>query len=75
MEDELLRQVNEIFPNKVYLTVKDIMTLLECSDTVIYNWIKRSDAKKRPPRIFVGTEIRFEKLKFLRWLEREQGST
>lgn len=73
-ENEILEDINQMFPKKAYLTVEDIMTLLECSSNVIYNWTKRSDRNKRPPRIFVGTEIRFPKRKFLVWLENEQGS-
>lgn len=74
-ENEILDDVNQMFPNKAYLTMQDVMTLLECSSNVIYNWTKRSDAKRRPPRVFVGTEVRFPKRQFLRWLEKEQGST
>jgi predicted DNA-binding transcriptional regulator AlpA len=72
--NELYEEVNDLFPNKIYLTLKDVTTLLECSPNVVYNWIKRSDSKKRPPRVFIGTEMRFPKRKFLRWLEQEQGS-
>lgn len=59
---------------KQFLTVEDVCTLLECSPKVIYNWTKRSDAKKRPPRIIVGKSIRFPKSEFLRWLMNEQAA-
>lgn len=74
-EIESFEEVNQLFPNKPYLTMQDVVMLLECSPNVIYNWIKRSQAEKRPPRIFVGSEMRFPKRKFLRWLEKEQGSS
>lgn len=74
MSEESLQEIDRIFPNKMYLTMNDVTTLLECTPNVVYNWIKRSDSKKRPPRVFVGTEMRFPKYKFIQWLEREQGS-
>lgn len=72
--DDVFEDFDNIFPNKAFLTLKDVTELLECSPNVVYNWIKRSDPKKRPPRVTVGTEMRFPKTKFVRWLLQEQGT-
>jgi len=36
--------------------------------------VKRSDPKKRPPKLIVGKEVRFPKREFMRWLVQEQAS-
>lgn len=74
MEEALILEFESRFAGKVFLTLTDLTQLLECSEKVIYNWTKRADASRRPPRIVVGKSIRFPKREFARWLAAEQGS-
>jgi predicted DNA-binding transcriptional regulator AlpA len=69
----LFSEMNELYKEKLFLTMEDVTSLLSCSKTVVYNWAKRMDPKKRPPRIIVGKEVRFPKREFLKWLMDEQG--
>lgn len=68
MLESLEKDVNEMFPGKVFLTLGEVAQLVGCSEKVIYNWTRRTDPKKRPPKIIVGKTIRFPKGEFLRWL-------
>ncbi len=72
MEDEIIRELESLYEVKVFLTMEDVTSLLDCKPTVVYNWIKRADVKKRPPRIMVGKSMRFPKKSFIRWLVKEQ---
>jgi excisionase family DNA binding protein len=74
MGDSILEELNEIFKGQAFLTVENIATLLNCPEQVIYNWTKRSDPKRRPPRIIVGKSIRFPKRDFAKWLAAEQSA-
>lgn len=74
MTEGMLQIFDELFPKKAFLTVEDVMSVLQCGDHVVYNWSKRSDPRKRPPRIIVGKEIRFPKKEFAKWLAVEQGT-
>ncbi len=71
--DSLLKEIDEIFKGKLFLTIQDIMALLSCDENTIYNWTKRSNPSRRPPRIIVGRELRFPKKAFLQWLLQEQS--
>jgi predicted DNA-binding transcriptional regulator AlpA len=73
MTQSILQEMNELFQGRAFLSVEDITQLLNCSEQVIYNWTKRADPKKRPPRVIVGKSIRFPKRDFARWLVEEQG--
>ena len=51
---------------------KEIADFFECSESIVYNWIRRPEKKKRPPRFTLGKEIRFPKEEFVKWLAMEQ---
>ena len=72
MIDALEKEVNEKFPGKVFLTIQEASELLGCNEMVIYNWTRRPNPKKRPPKIVVGKSIRFPKRAFLDWLVGDQ---
>ena len=72
--DEALTQVFEqAFEGKHFLSAIEIAEFLNCSPKVIYNWMKRSDPNRRPPRFRFGQETRFPKKEFVKWLVEEQG--
>ena len=68
----LMQEIDALFPGKIFLTLEDVANLLSCSPKVIYNWTKRSNPIRRPPRLLVGKELRFPKREFVRWLSEEQ---
>ena len=70
--NELIQEIGTIFPEKALLTAEDISKALECEVQTIHNWSKRSNPKRRPPRIIVGKEVRFPKKHFLLWFAEEQ---
>ena len=72
MTEALLEDLEKAFPGKSLLTVSDICQFLGCSQKVVYNWMKRSDPGRRPPRLKVGQEIKFPRLAFVQWLAKEQ---
>lgn len=72
MIEELKTEVDSKFPGKSFLSPEDIAEFLGCSTQVVYNWTRRTDVKRRPPRIIVGKAVRFPKLEFLKWLVQEQ---
>lgn len=72
--ETLLKEMEELFRGKLFLTVEDITALLSCDAHTVYNWTKRADPQRRPPRIFVGRELRFPRKPFLHWLVSEQSS-
>lgn len=71
MFESLLQEVNEQYQNKAFLTMEEVAQFLNCGEQVIYNWSKRPDPKRRPPRLMVGKSIRFPKRDFVRWLADE----
>lgn len=73
MTEEIVQELSHIFPEKSLLTLEDVCTSLECDEQTIYNWAKRSDPKRQPPRIMVGKKLRFPKRDFVRWLVEEQA--
>lgn len=74
MDSSLIEYADHLFPKKAVLTVQEVAQFLDCNPDIIYNWIKRSDPAKRPPKLIVGKEVRFPKREFLRWLVQEQGN-
>ena len=72
MLETIMNECDEVFKGKLFLTVEDIMGLLGCDEKTIYNWTKRSNPNRRPPRIIVGKELRFPKKPFLKWLVDDQ---
>lgn len=75
MTECLLEEIDTLFKDQAFLTMEDVSKLLSCDEQVIYNWTKRMDPKRRPPRIIVGKSIRFPKREFIRWLAKEQGKS
>jgi excisionase family DNA binding protein len=74
MFETLFEEVNRLYPEKGLLTLQEVCNFLECEPQTIYNWTKRSEPKRRPPKIAVGREVRFPKKEFVRWLAQEQGN-
>ncbi len=72
MFETLLAEVNRCFPDKGMLTVEEICKFLECDRQTVYNWVKRTDCRRQPPRIVVGKGLRFPTREFVRWLTEEQ---
>jgi hypothetical protein len=70
---ELILMADEVFPRKAVLTLQEVADFLQCEPRIIQNWTRRADAKRRPPRITVGKELRFPKREFLSWLAQDQG--
>jgi predicted DNA-binding transcriptional regulator AlpA len=73
VEQALLSEIDAYFHGKAFLTLQEICQALGCSENVVYNWLKRADPTRRPPKIKLGQETRFPKLAFVRWLAKEQG--
>ena len=74
MFNSFIEEAEEIYKGKMFLSMDDVTGLLRCDQSVIYNWTRRQNVKKRPPRINVGKEIRFPKLDFFEWLVQENSS-
>lgn len=72
MIESLRQEIDQRFSGKGFLTTEDICTFLSCDEAVVYNWNKRVDPRRRPPRIQVGKELRFPKYEFVKWLAEEQ---
>lgn len=72
MDEAVFSEVDQIFKNKIYLTIQDVADLLGCDPQIVFNWTRRSDPRKRPPRILVGKDVRFPKRDLVRWLAQEQ---
>jgi hypothetical protein len=71
--ESLLKEMEELFRGKIFITIEDITVLLSCDEKTVINWTKRSDVNRRPPRIYVGNEVRFHKRSFIEWLLIDQG--
>ena len=71
MYESLLQSADELFPGKAFLTMEEVAKFLGCEEQVIFNWTKRPNLQKRPPRLIVGKSIRFPKKDFVRWLASE----
>ena len=72
MYQSLLESADLRFPNKAVLTAEEIAQILECEAQIIYNWVRRSDRSRRPPRLIVGKDVRFPKRDFFKWLAEDQ---
>ena len=73
MYEQLIEELERSFPSKSFLTVDEICTALDCDKQTIYNWSKRQNPKRRPPRIIVGKDVRFPRRPFVLWFAQEQG--
>lgn len=72
MFETLSQELDRQFAQEAFLTLDEVAKFLKCSEQVIYNWTRRSDPKRRPPRLIVGKEIRFPKREFAKWLAEVQ---
>ena len=72
MYEALMEGAELAFPKKAVLTVEEVAQILDCNPKIIYNWTRRSDPKRRPPKLMIGKEIRFPKREFFRWLAEDQ---
>ena len=73
MKNQIYQEMTEVLKGRLFLTIDDVAELMGCSRKVVYNWTRRKDPLKRPPRIAVGKTIRFPKATFVEWLLKEQG--
>ncbi|MGK5084893.1 helix-turn-helix domain-containing protein [Bdellovibrionota bacterium FG-1] len=73
MEELIEKELNQTYPDKAFLTIQEVAELMRCSPEIVYNWTKRADAARRPPKLSVGKEIRFPKVPFAHWLAQETG--
>ena len=69
--DSLMQVADQMFPNKAFLSIEEVAKFLSCSEKIIYNWNKRPDPRRRPPRLSVGKSIRFPKKDLMQWLSKE----
>jgi predicted DNA-binding transcriptional regulator AlpA len=68
MSHSILEELEGQFHGKIFLTMQDVVGLLGCSEGTVYNWVRRRNHKRRPPRVVVGREVRFPTKAFLNWL-------
>ena len=68
-----VKELEALFQGKVFLTIDDITKAFSCEEKIITNWRKRLDAKRRPPCIYMGNEVRFPKKPFIHWFLMDQG--
>ena len=71
MFDTLIKDAETVLKDKAFLTVDDVALLLSCEWNVVYNWTKRPNPARRPPKFTVGKSFRFPKTEFLKWLAAE----
>ena len=74
MYESLLDEANRLFPNKGVLSIEEIAQVLDCETVVIYNWTRRSNPDRRPPRLLIGRGFRFTKKEFFKWLSEIQAT-
>jgi excisionase family DNA binding protein len=73
MTESLIKDIEAVFKEKPLLTMEDIATVFGCTKKVVYNWTRRSEISRRPPRVVIGRQVRFPRTEFIQWLVREQG--
>jgi hypothetical protein len=73
MLEALIEMAERLFPDKPLLTKEEVAQILCCEPKVVAHWSKRNDADKRPPRLILGSEIRFPKREMMRWVVENQG--
>lgn len=73
--ESLIQEVESRFPKKIFLTLEEVVQILDCSKDTVERWAKRSDPAKRPPRVLVGREVRFPKREFVKWLTSQQSAS
>lgn len=72
MTETLIKDMEALLKDKPLLTIEDIAAVCGCTKTVVYNWTRRSEVSRRPPRILIGRQVRFPRTDFFLWLIREQ---
>lgn len=73
MFETLLELADRLFPDRPLLTKEEVAQILGCNPKVVAHWVKRNQADKRPPRLILGSEIRFPKREMMRWVVESQG--
>jgi len=73
MLEALISMADRLFPDKELLSKEEIAQILGCQPKVVAHWSKRNQADKRPPRLILGSEIRFPKREMMRWVVESQG--
>jgi hypothetical protein len=73
MLEALIQIAEKIFPEKELLTKEEVAKILNCDAKIVQNWVKRTDPARRPPRLILGTDIRFPKRELMRWVVENQG--
>ena len=63
-----MNDLDNMFPDKSFLSIKDVAKFLEIKDRAVYQMTRRVNPRRRPPRISIGSEIRFPKKLFIMWL-------
>ncbi len=71
-EETLIQDFAVLFGNKALLSIDDVAQGVGCTPKVVYNWTRRNDPARRPPRVVIGRTVRFPKTEFVRWLIKEQ---
>jgi len=72
MSESLIKDFEAVFKEKPLLTMEDIAGVCGCTKKVVYNWTRRSEVDRRPPRVVIGRQVRFPRTEFILWLVREQ---
>lgn len=67
----LLEDLELSFPGKAFITGQEVCRFLGCEMTVVYNWNKRRDPKRRPPSLSIGKEMKFPKRPLAKFLAEE----
>jgi excisionase family DNA binding protein len=73
MTESLIKDMELTLKDKPLLSIEDVAQLMGCSIKVVYNWTRRNDPLKRPPRLVIGRTVRFPRTEFIQWLVREQS--
>ena len=73
MFETLFEELEGMYPGKSLITAEEVCRFLSCEITVVYNWNKRCNVKRRPPSISVGKELRYSKKLLAKWLAEEQS--
>ena len=70
--DSMVKDMNREFSEKAILSVDDLAKFFACPKGVIYNWNRRVDVNRRPPKVTFGKEVRYQKRALALWMVMEQ---
>ena len=74
MFELLLEDFESKFPGKMFLTIEEVATALDCPKRIVYNWMRRPNPDMRPPILQNGKWIRIPKRPFVQWLIKDQAN-